>query len=162
MARCSGHCVVTEYRETAIVLTEWSGTTDDGRNVGAPINKKWNYYDGWLKAFKAGLEAYWVEDDDCCDDGDCTCDTGKNKPGAWQQASATRKFKQPVSFPGYKSFFIHGTYTLEWRTTDGICLGDPDEEDVGSMLVLSGDSAAMADEAGVTAARKRPARSKRG
>ena len=159
MTHCSGHCVVTEYRQTVIELTTWSGTTDDGRNVGAPINKKWNYYPGWLKAVKAGLEDYWTDDDDC--DDDCDCDTDKNKPGPWQQASNTRKFRQPVSFPGYTSFYIHCTYTLEWRFIDGVCLGDPDEEEEGSMLVVwAGDVEAMAQESGAAAALKTPKRPK--
>jgi len=159
MSHCSGHCVVTEYRQTNIVITEWSGVTDDGRDVGShPIDKKWTFYKGWLKAFEGGLAAHWVEEDDCgcCnDDDDCTCDTGDNKPGPWHRAAKPLKFRQPVKFPGYKSFFIHGTYVLEYRFTDGICLGDPGREDEGRMLMAwIGDTAVMARDSGAAAALK--------
>jgi hypothetical protein len=136
-----GHCEVTEYRETNIVLTNWSGTTDDGRTVGAPINPKWKYYRDWRAAFVAGLAAYWVTGDDCCaccaDDGECpcVCDTSGNQPGPWITVATPRKFRQPVTFPGYKEFYIHGTYTLEYRNTSGICLSDPGEEGEGSMAL---------------------------
>lgn len=154
MGYCSGHCVVTEYRQTAIALTTWSGETDDGRKVGAPINSKWKFYSDWLKAFTAGLAAHWSKDDDCpCDaDCDCSCDTGDARPGPWHKASKPRKFRQPVAFPGYKSFFIHGTFELEWRTTEGICLCDPGEEDRGDVVLQwVGDTEALAAEAGLAA-----------
>jgi hypothetical protein len=146
---CSGHCVVTEYRETNIVLTTWSGTTDDGRTFERPIDPKWKFYPGWLRAFVAGLASYWVIDDDCCDD--CSCDTSGNTPGPWHTSTVVRRFRQPVKFPGYKEFFIHGTYTLEYRFTEGICSGDPGDEGEGSLtLGLGKDEQAMGKEAGVT------------
>ena len=141
-------------------MTTWSGETDDGRKVGAPINAKWKFYPDWLKAFTAGLAVYWSKDDDCpCDDEDCdcSCDTGDAQPGPWHKASKPRKFRQPVAFPGYKSFFIHGTYELEWRTTEGICLCDPGEEDAAAVVLhWVGETRAMMDEAAITAAASPP------
>jgi len=143
MCDCSGHCTVTEYRQSAIVLTTWSGVTDKGEDVGShPIDKKWKWFDEWQRAFVAGLAAHWSRDDDC--DDDCDCYTDANPPSNWKDGGS-RKFRQPVAFPGYRSFFIHGTYALEYRTTEGVCSGDLNDEEEGRALVcLSEDAREMA------------------
>jgi hypothetical protein len=133
-----------------VKAVRWSGTTADGRNVGGTL-EPWltsgspdvkKRFKAYQDAFRKGLAAFWTEIDDCDDDCVCEKDVNQKEP-KWSPANPReRKFRQPYPEPGYKPFFIHGTYKLQWKSYTGTCQPNPDEEledDVLLGLLLEGE-----------------------